>query len=411
VSLPKKLRGGVLTGALGDVSKLAGGKEVETTPELEERDFFAQVTAAGNVKLYPRPAGRAQASVSGVELAAIRGLASGTGINLSGGTFDGRVDIKTRDDEKLDVQSRVVVTDLSVSEPPNGPIVRYLSLPAPLDMVIGAVEAPDKSITLPLHFQVDGATPRGIGTAAVGAVSQVLLTAVASAPVKAVTGVIGLFGDTAKEMEVVQEAPIQLEFAAGVASLDAESQQKLDAVLARAKRDKNVRVVIEHELGASDVEVAAGRANPPAQQVAALAGNLRARRREMLRRRDELLVRARADVLGLSAGGAGPALGLTEYRQLQLDLAGVEDGLDRLYDLQRPGAERQADRRTRSAAIELADARLARVRADVQSTCGPAGADRVRVGTARFAPSGDGPSRITISVARAVPRNKKRFPI
>jgi hypothetical protein len=406
VSLPKKLRGGVLTGALGDLGKLAGGKRVETTPESEDRDFFAQIVATGNVKLYPKPSGRAQASVNGVELAAIRGLASPSGINLSGGTFDARVDMKTRDDEKLDVQSRVVLTDLSVTEPPNGPIVRYLSLPAPLDVVLGAVEAPDKSITLPLHFQVDGATPEGIGPAAVGAVSQVLVTAVASTPVKTVTGVVGLFGDTAKQMEVVQETPVRLEFAPGLTSLDPESQRRLAAVLARAKRDKNVRVVIEHELGQDDVDVAAGRANPPAQQVAALAERLRERRRDMLRRRDELLVQARTAALSPGTGSASEG-SLEAYRRLNVDLANLEDALDRLYDLQRPGAERQADRRTRSAAVGLADARLELVRLSVQSICGAAATDRVRVGTPRSAKSGDGHSALVVSVARAVPRGKR----
>jgi hypothetical protein len=407
VSLPKKLRGGVLTGALGDLGKLAGGKRVQTAAELEDRDFFAQITAAGNIKLYPKPSGRAQASVNGVELAAIRGLASPSGINLNGGTFDARVDVKTRDDEKLDVQSRVVLTDLSVTEPPNGPIVRYLSLPAPLDVVVGAVEAPDKSITLPLHFQVDGATPKGIGPAAVGAVSQVLVTAVASAPVKTVTGVVGLFGDTAKQMEVVQEPPVRLGFVPGLTSLDADSERKLATILSRAKRDKSVRVVIEHELGQDDVDVAARRANPPGQQVAALAEGLRARRRDLLLRRDELLVRARTAAFGLPVSTGRPEASLAAYRQVNLDLAGVEDSLDRLYDLLRPGAERQADRRTRSAAVELADARLALARWSVQSICGPAASDQVRVGTARFAQAGETQSALVVSVARAIPKPRR----
>jgi hypothetical protein len=411
VALPKKLRGGVLTGALGDFARLAAGKKVEAAPELEDRAFFAQIVAAGNVKLYPKPAGRAQASVNGIELAAVRGLASASGIGLNGGTFDGRIDIKTRDDEKLDVRSRFVLTDLSVTEPPNGPIVRYLGLPAPLDVVIGAAEAPDKSITLPLHFQVDGATPEGIGPAAVGAVSQVLLTAIASAPVKTVSGVVGLFGNTTKEMQVVEEAPVYLEFAPGLTSLDPASERRLSAVLARAKRDKNVRVSIEHELGQDDVAVAAQRATPPAQQVTVLAENLRARRRELLQRRDQLLVPARASVLSAASMGAGPQPALAAYRELQGELSGVEDALDRLYDLQRPGADRQADRRTRVATVEIADARLASVRTAVQAMLGPAATDRVRVGSARSAVVSEGQSRLAIAVARTVPKaNRRRAP-
>jgi hypothetical protein len=410
VSLPKKLHGGALSGALGDLAKLAGGKKVDAAPEIEDRDFFAQIVANGNVKLFPKPSGRAQVSLNGVELAAIRGLASSEGIGLNGGVFDGRVELRTRDDEKLDVRSRFVLTDLSLTEPANGPIVRYLGLPAPLDVVIAAVEAPDQSITLPLHFQVDGATPKGIGPAAVGAVSQVLLTAVASTPVKAVTGVVGLFGDVHKETEIVQEPPVYLEFPPGVTALDPSSQAKLASILGRARRDKSVRVVIEHELGSADLAVAAKRANPPAQQVAVLADNVRSRRRDLLQRRADLLGPARvAAAQGAARGGtagAGSAQ-LAEYRQVQDELAAVEGALDRLYDLQRPGAERQTDRRTRAAALELADARLAGARATAQSLLDPAAAERVRVGTSRFVSHGDGKSRLILTVARSVPKGKR----
>ena len=414
VSLPKKLRGGVLTGALGDLAKLAGARPVDAAPELEERDFFAQIVAAGNVKLYPKPAGRAQASVNGVELGAIRGLAAAGGVGLSGGVFDGRVEMKTRDDQKLDVRSRFVLTDLSLSEPPGGPIVRYLGLPAPLDVVIGAVEAPDRSITLPIHFQVDGATPKGIGGAAVGALAQVLVTAVAATPVKAVTGVAGLFGDTVKDMEVVEEPPVYLAFAAGVTSLEPAEGARLAAVLRRAKRDKGVRVAIEHELGGADVALAERRANPSAAQAKALAENLLVRRRELLGRRDALAGAARAAALtatGDAAGGDARAgsggARLAEYRTVASELAAAEEALDRLYDFQRPGAERLADRRTRAAAIELADARLARVRAAAAAALGEAAVERVRVGASRFTTHGDGASRLVITVARSVPKAKR----
>jgi len=233
------------------------------------------------------------------------------------------------------------------------------------------------------------------------------VTAVASTPVKAVTGVVGLFGDTAKQMEVVQEPPVRLEFAPGLTTLDVGSERKLATILSRAKRDKGVRVVIEHELGRDDVDVAARRANPPGQQVAALAEGLRTRRRDLLLRRDALLLQAHTAAFGLHPSADRPEASLAAYRQLNLDLAGVDDSLDLLYDLQRPGAERQADRRTRSAAIELADARLALVRSSVQSICGPAATDRVRVGTARFTTADEGRSAVVVSVARAVPKRRR----
>jgi hypothetical protein len=313
--------------------------------------------------------------------------------------------MKTQDDEKLDVRSRFVLTDLSVTEPPGGPIVRYLSLPAPLDVVIGAVEAPDRSITLPIRFQVDGATTKGIVPAAVGALSQVLVTAVASAPVKVVTGVAGLFGDTTKEMEVVQDPPVYVQFPAGVVTLDPADAARLQAILARAKRDKSVRIVVEHELGEEDVAVAARRANPPAEQAKVLAENLLLRRRELLLRRDELLGPARA--AAFQARGGDQVVAVREYRDASSELAAAEDALDRLYEFQRPGADRLADRRTRAAAIEIADGRLTSVRSVVQALGDASAAERVRVGSSRFVSHGEGSSRLVVIVARAVPKGRR----
>ena len=42
------------------------------------------------------------------------------------------------------------LTDLQVTEPPDGPIVRMLHVPAPLDVVLAALRDPEGSIAFPL---------------------------------------------------------------------------------------------------------------------------------------------------------------------------------------------------------------------------------------------------------------------
>ena len=54
----------------------------------------------------------------------------------------------------MEARPHFVVTDLQVSEPPNGPIVRYLHLPAPLDVVLAAIRDQDGAITAPLNVKV-----------------------------------------------------------------------------------------------------------------------------------------------------------------------------------------------------------------------------------------------------------------
>jgi hypothetical protein len=333
-----------------------------------------------------------------VELTALRGLAQAAGASVGGGIFDGRVELLGRDDGGLDVRSRLVFTDLQYAEPPNGPIARYLSLPVPLDVAIGAVQAADGSITLPVDLTLDGTgltTGKVLG-AATGAIASVLTTAVASTPVKVVTGFAGLFGSTSSEKRWIEEDPIFVEFAPGLTVLSPAAQQQVEEVLRRARSDKNVQVVIEHEFGPADLELAARRANPPREQAQVLAEDLRRRRLDLIARRSALLAPARA-----SAADPSHAEAVEQLRQLQTELADVEDAFDELYDLLRRGAERQAGRRARSAALELADARLDHLRRMVRDIAGAAGGERIALGNPRAVPASEGASRLVIRLRRA----------
>jgi hypothetical protein len=394
VSLPKPTHGGVLTGAVGDAGKVLRGEGAQITPESEEREVFSQCNARGSMSLYP-PRGRIIASISGLELTAVRGVAQAAGASIGGGVFDGRVELKSRDDGRVDVRSKLVLTDLRYSEPAEGPVARFISLPVPLDVAIKAVEAPDGSITVPVELTLDerGLTTGKVVGAAAGAAGQILATAVASAPVKIVTGFASLVADTKGNPHWVDDEPIVLTYAPGVALLDAASQEKLAEVLRRARDQKKMQASIEHELGSADAEIASQRANPPTEVATALAEDLRARRSALVARREGLLVSANAAGMRLSQPG-GPTA--AELRTVDEQLADVEDALDELYDLLRPGADRLAARRTRSALLELADARLGFVRGLTDQLAGPAGAARVAIAAPHAAVGDTVESRLII---------------
>src|SRR5205085_582513 len=119
------------------------------------------------------------------------------------------------------------------------------------------------------------------------------------------------------------------------------------------------------------------RANPPPADAAALAGRLRARKLDLQRLRAEAAGRARAE---LAAGGGSPgASAVDRVRSLDRDLAATEDALDRVYDLLRPGADRQADRRTRAACLEVGRTRLQAVRDALVASGVPDANRRVRL--------------------------------
>src|SRR5690606_40830879 len=121
-----------------------------------------------------------------------------------------------------------------------GPIQRILQLPAPIDVALGAVTDPDGSITFNLPVTIESGevdTGKVIGPA-IGAIGQVLITAMASAPVKAVGGVTDLIGLTGRRAQE-PEPPIELTFLPGVATLEPAQARQLAPLAERMPRGAN----------------------------------------------------------------------------------------------------------------------------------------------------------------------------
>jgi hypothetical protein len=413
VPLRKRAKGAGVAGAVGDVAGLLGGKKRETmtnVAETEQRELFSQITSAGNLTLYPAPAGYVKSSVSGLELGALGGPASQAGVNLSGGVFDSTVEAYFRDDGSLDTRSRFVFTDLAVSEPANGPISRHLALPAPLDAVLGALRDTDGSITVPLNVSMErGKVDRGaVLSSAVSALGSIIATAIASAPAKAVddvTNVVGLgaiFGGNKQKAEI---EPVTLEFGTGDVTLGPAERQKLAALVELMRKDATVELTGRHELGNGDLDLARTRANPDPADALALARAVQSRRQQLIAARADLAARARVELASLPNDGQASAT-LDELRSLDRQIAAADDGADALFDLLRPGADRQSDRRARAAALQVARQRLSAVRDDAVSMAKasniPLATERIRMTNAQFNPSPDVPGggRVVVTVVR-----------
>ena len=187
VPLPKRDTHGAIGGALTDIAGLATGQNTKRTIGIEQRDLFSEIEASGKVSLYPKLKGWIKSSVSGLELVAFKGNAAEQGIILEAGTFDQSVDIRFPGDGSMEALPHFVVTDLEVSEPPNGPIVHYLHLPAPLDAVLAVLRDKDGSITVPLHVKVHDAKnfDELVSKAeqdSINAFDAIVVTALANAP-------------------------------------------------------------------------------------------------------------------------------------------------------------------------------------------------------------------------------------
>jgi hypothetical protein len=318
--------------------------------EAADRELFSQVAGSGVVTLRPQLKGWTKLSVSGFELLGVRGIAKEEKVTVGGGTFDGDVDLRFPGDGTIDTSTRLVLTDLSLSEPPDGIIKRTLKLPAPLDMVIGALQDQDGSITIPLNFAIRQGqlNTASVVSASVGALAEIITTAIASAPLK-LTGL--LLG----EKQNNPEPPTVVAFPAGYSSLGPDQIALLAPIVKHLEDNKLLRVTLKSDAGRDDVMLAGQRVNPAPDDALTLANALARRREALLAARQDATSQVRALLASTDSFDANRAI--ERLRTIDRELAKTETAMDSAYNLLRPGADRQAMRRTRAATLAIARAR------------------------------------------------------
>jgi transposase-like protein len=387
--------------ALVNAAKVPVPTKIESKP-TESRELFAQASANGMIGLYPTPHGWIKTSVSGLELAALKGAANEAGVTLTGGVFDSTADAKLPGDNTIRTTSKFTFTDLSLSEPPNGPIFKLLHLPAPLDVVIGALQDQEGSITVPIDMSVKSGklSASDLVGPAVGAFGSIVVTAIASAPLKAAGGLTDMLGLGGNKKHT-PELPIILGFEPGYTGLSAVDQAALSALAQRMNKDKSLTLVIHHDLGGGDLTVANERANPSQQDAKNLAEQLRQQQMETLQQRSALAGTARAELAWGSTSAASTTI--EQLRALDQQVAENDDALDRLYGMLRPGADRQAARRTRGACLEYGHERLEAVK-HALIAAGLTDMDRVHLASPQFAQvPGDAGGTVVVTL---VPKKK-----
>ena len=330
------------------------------------RDLFAQVAANGRVSIKQinnrlRLDGWAKTNVNGFELLGIRGIAKQQGVIIADGVFDNSNDIRLHPDGLIEMKMKIVFTNLSVTENENGPLQSTFKLPVPINAAVNTVTAPDNSITMNLQVsdRADNLRDYDLFGPAVDAVGQVLLRGVVNIGAKIVVGagsLVGIKGEEAKP-----EVPVVVWFLPGYAELDRSDQVSIGKTAHRLAKEEDLEVQLRHTLTAGDVARAQLRANPSPEDCLALAEKLRKEKAELLARRAVLSAQACGEIGSQSDQQAAASLAL--LKQTDRQLASAEDSLDQLYDMLRPGAARQSDRRTRAASIDIGRQRIDQVQA------------------------------------------------
>ncbi len=337
------------------------GQSAVHQPTVPKQSLFSQLAVNGDVYLYPHLRGWSTLSINGLYLADLEPMAKEYGITLTGGTFDSSSDIRFHANNHIDLHTKLIFSNLNISEPAHGILAKLLNLPAPLNVAIAAIEAPDGSITIPLSVPMNshGFSRSAISGQVFTDMAQVVAVGIASSPLKLANGLAGLFGSA--KVKLVKKPPINLAFAPGSTTLTLQDWRSLQALGRQLRRHSSLQVIVRQHISTADVAVAALRANPTPSQCLQMIVALQARRNRLLAQRHKELGTLRGDMairLSRTAINAGTA----RLASLDSNIAHAQRSLNYLANMLAPGADRDAARRTRGTMMTIARQRLSEIK-------------------------------------------------
>ncbi len=329
---------------------------------VPKKALFSQLAANGQVYLYPHLQGWSTLALNGLYLPELEPLAKEYGITLTGGTFDSSSNLRFHANNRMDLHTKLVLSNLNISEPAHGLLAKLLNLPAPLDVAIAAIQAPDGSITIPLSVPINGDNfSRSAVTGQLFAdMAQAVAVGIASSPLKLAGGLAGLFGSG--KLKAIQEPPVKLAFSPGSTALTLQDWTLLQALGRRLRRHDSLQVIVRQKISTADVAVAALRANPTHRQCLEMIAALQGRKTRLLLQRRQQVGTLRGD-LAISLSRAAINAGIIRLSRLDAKIARAQLALNYLANMLAPGASRQTARRTRGTMITIARQRLSEIKA------------------------------------------------
>lgn len=347
----------------------------------EPAPFFQEATLRGQISVFPALEGWLDAGVSELALRALRGPAGASGVTINDGTLDGNVRVRLRGERGMTINTKSNFRDLSMSEPSDGPIGRYLGISMPLESAIFALRNSSGEVVLaPPAIQIGsaGISTTEIARVAATAIAKEITLAVARAPLRLTKGVADTAGAITGNIPLVggvtggifsgvsglfgggPEEPLpeigSIEYLPGDVNLLEREQPKLQEAIRQLRGSSKRAIVLIHEFTSADLARAEELANPSAEDCWELSQGLRQKKAELYRLRDEVAADARARLLTGQESEA--ALAVERLRTIDSELGRTELALDQTLELLQPGAERRRDKRGRNAAMAIAEARL-----------------------------------------------------
>jgi hypothetical protein len=362
VSLPERVPGdGLVAGIVSAAAGAVTGRS--NTFRTEQRRLWETLSVSARVTPGPgAPTGHVTLDVEGFELQSLRGHAKASGVEISDGLLETHATVRLLGERGLRIESRTVFTHLFVSEPPGGPISKYLALPAPLDSVLYVLRDDKDQQVIPLSISVP---PDGMSTSSImGIVSvtlgQLIAQAIASSPLRIGSGALGLLGLLREKEAPPLGAPFIVSFQALDGALDERTQRVLADVAADVLRVEGRKLRLVHELGSGDIAAANAAMQLAPASLTDLGQVLFGTREALGAERDSLAAAVRGHLaVGRLAAAEEARLELVEVEERTAE---TESALDQVFGLMRTGIPLGNTRRSRAVAIVLGEARLSHVK-------------------------------------------------
>jgi len=322
----------------------------------EPRNAFDEIMLTGQIGLASGTPGWLRASIVGLELSNLTGIAKKADVTLTDGVLELGLGARFHDGGGMDVNSTIALRDLSLTDSAGGFIANTLMLPFTTDMVIFLLRDHNGTISFALGFTVppDGMSQQKITDIAVKKSGELIARAAVKSPLRLTAGIVGIIGIGRSEDK--PEKAVDIRFEDGDTRLTAAAEKEFEGIARRMRRERELILTLEHELGFGDVGPMEARSSPSRSDCLAIAQTLRIRQRNLILGRAVAVEDARASLAaGLedSARVAGIRL-----RAIDRDLGNVSRELDEVLRILRPGADRRQGQRTRAGCVALGRMRI-----------------------------------------------------
>ena len=339
---------------------------------------FDEIAVTGRTSFFPKPKGWAQLALDGVELEEFAPWAELSGLTIEDGALDANVRMRLKGSRGARVATSLVFTDLDFDELEGGVVSQVLSLPMALEtaLVLLRNASGEHRFSVGLTLDEGGISTAEVVRAGVSAFTEVLASALASAPLR-LLGTVVPFDAEGERERLTWTIP----FRPGVSEIEPSEHRLLDKAAARARSRRMGQLRLRHELTARDLTRVETLANPTEADLLDLIAGLRRQRQQLAAARPALAREARA----LHAVAADTATASADrLRAHDAERAAVEAALDHLLEVLRNDSPRHRDKRTKATARELADLRLHEVERALLARLPLKSDERIEVRSPRF---------------------------